>query len=98
MEHSSYSELVRILGVSMTQLLHLEICLRPRQDNFLTDIGQIVSRFGADPSELAKIVRLVYAVEAMAGSMAGEEYAESGFLMAARSRKEEEENGDRTES
>src|SRR5262245_54751714 len=66
LEHISEEELTHRLGISLCDLPHLALCLRPRADHFAADVRQISARFNLDLSALASVMRLVDSLEALA--------------------------------
>ena len=84
------SDISKELRVSVSDLQRLALCLRPRRDNFATDIEGLSTRFACDASVLANIVRL-----AEAGSvMRRDEHSvtDQGLMIAARKRTTDEED------
>lgn len=79
----SPTELVAELRSSQRATTSLALCLRPRPDRFVDDVNAMTAKFGVDGVTLARIVKHVEAIEAMAGRSA----AASGTLMAARVRR-----------
>ncbi|HEX2094532.1 MAG TPA: hypothetical protein VHG28_19160 [Longimicrobiaceae bacterium] len=71
----------------------LALCLRPRPDHFAADVRAVAERFDLDAGALARIVRTVDAVDAMAR----EAPQDRGALLAARERRREP-KGDEGES
>lgn len=71
------------LAVSLEDWPRLQLCLRPRAEQFMADVTQIARAFAIDRKALAAIVRHVDAVEAV---RAREEAGQPGSLMAARTR------------
>jgi len=89
LENSSAYELGKILGAETNDLSRIELCLKPREEFFADDVKQIASKFNVNPGELARVIRLVEAVEAMT-SLDNEKISmETGFLLAARAREGE---------
>jgi len=86
-EHVSGDELAHHLGIAASDLPHLGLCLRPRDDHFIDDVRQISAKFHINPTALATIIRLVESFEALAVKDPREGLADSGSLMAARARK-----------
>lgn len=72
------------LGVTMEHWPRLQLCLRPRPEEFLTDVTQVATEFGLDRSALAAVVRRVDAVEVIRTQ---EQPSEAGSMLAARTRK-----------
>ena len=72
------------LGVGAEHWPQLQLCLRPRAEEFLPDVTQIATEFGLDRAALATIVRRVEAVEVIRTQ---EEPSEAGNMLAARTRK-----------
>jgi hypothetical protein len=62
----------------------LQLCLRPRADEFLPDVTRIAEEFGIDRATLAAIVRRVEAIEVVREQP---QPGEAGSLLAARTRK-----------
>ena len=87
-EQVSEGELQQRLGVTARDLPHLALCLRPRPEHFAADVRQISMRFHINPAALAKVVRLVESVEALAAENAGGRPTDAGLLMAARARQQ----------
>lgn len=86
-EKTSDRRLARLLGISVFDLSRLGLCLRPRPDHFISDIEQIAAKFNLESAILAKVVRLVESMRAMAPFTSDLAPAASGVLMAARARK-----------
>lgn len=72
------------LRVSTEDWPRLQLCLRPRPDQFLADVTQIAGEFGLDRTALAAVIRRVEAVEV---AREQRQPVETGSLLAARSRK-----------
>ena len=88
----SYTALTAELGCSEAAIWRLAICLRPRSDRFAEDVALIASKLSVDEVALARIIRQVQAIEVMSGRGV----ADRGALMAARSRRaEDQEKGPR---
>jgi hypothetical protein len=87
-EQISENELVQHLGITAPDLPHLALCLRPRADHFIDDVGQISAKFNINPTILATVVRLAESVEALAAQDGGEHATDVGLLMAARTRQQ----------
>ena len=88
----SYTALTAELGCSEAAIWRLAICLRPRSDRFAEDVALIASKLSVDEVALARIIRQVQAIEVMSGRGV----AERGAMMAARSRRaEDQEKGPR---
>jgi hypothetical protein len=89
-EHLDDAGLAEKLGCRMEDLTMLRLCRAPRREAslFWNDVRSIAEHFDIDPYRLANIVKggrvLVNLRETTAAT------AESGFLMAARDREEEE--------
>lgn len=85
------------LRVAGEEWPRLQLCLRPRPDEFLPDVTRIAAEFGIDRATLAAVVRRVEALEVVRGpSGAGAtvevvredpQQTEAGSLLAARTRK-----------
>ena len=90
-EKCSEPELAKKLGGSAADFPRIALCLRPRSKHFAIDVSEISRKFGLDSLELAAVVRLVEAVEALqvVPPLAGD----VGILMAARARKLNERKG-----
>jgi hypothetical protein len=71
------------LCVAAGDWLRLQLCLRPRAEEFLPDVTQIATEFGLDRAALAMIVRRVDAVEVVRTQ---EQPNEAGSMLAARTR------------
>lgn len=84
--------MARLLGTP-TPFARVALCLRPRQERFAEDVTAIAERFGLDAAALARIVRHVDALCAMAGGD-HEPSGEQGTLLAARTK---ERHDDRNE-
>jgi len=87
LERISEVELAQHLGVTLGDLPHLALCLRPRVEHFADDVRQLNSKFNIDPAVLATVVRLVDSAEALAAEDTGAAPTDAGLLMAARARK-----------
>ena len=87
LEHISEDELTHRLDITLGDVPHLALCLRPRADHFADDVRQISAKFNINPAVLATVVRLVDSAEALAAAGAGEAPRNAGLLMAARVRK-----------
>jgi hypothetical protein len=94
LENVSEDTLAQSLRVSIFDLPRLGLCLRPRTDHLTDDIRQISTRFNADPMALARIVRLVESIGALATTKTRTVFPESGLLMAARTRKKKQKRQD----
>ena len=71
------------LGCSEAVMPRLALCLRPRSNWFADDVTAIAAEFAAESAVLARIVRHVDALEAMAVGTK----TKNGVLMAARKRR-----------
>lgn len=71
------------LGSNEAVMPRLALCLRPRSESFGDDVIAIAAKFAIESPVLARIVRHVDALEAMA--VGGK--TKSGMLMAARKRR-----------
>lgn len=94
-EKTSERNLARLLGISAFDLSRLGLCLRPRPDRFAGDIEEIAAKFSLESTVLAKVVRLVESVHALALSTSRVASANAGVLLAARSRKKKRKPKDR---
>jgi hypothetical protein len=88
LENIAEPDLAKILGTTSHDLARLSLCLRPRADCFVEDVEHISATFNLDAGRLAQIVRFVESMEAMASPDTSTVSAESGLLMAARTRKQ----------
>jgi hypothetical protein len=95
LENIAEPDLAQILGITSHDLARLSLCLRPRADCFAEDVEHISATFNLDAGRLAQIVRFVESVEAMADSDTSTVSAESGLLMAARSRRQNRQRQDK---
>src|SRR5947209_2229398 len=84
MESVSEDGLREQLRVAADDWPRLQLCLRPRPDEFLPDVTQIAREFGIDRAALAAVVRRVEAVEVVREQP---QPGEAGSLLAARTRK-----------
>jgi hypothetical protein len=84
LEGLSEAQLRERLGVAAENWPRLQLCLRPRAEEFLPDVTQIATTFGLDRIALATIVRRVDAVEVIRTQ---EQHSEAGSMLAARTRK-----------
>jgi hypothetical protein len=90
-ENCSEPELAKRLGVSTADFPRMALCLRPRSKHFAADVSEIAEKFGLDNSELAAVVRLVEAAEAIQALPPSAR--DAGLLMAARARKPNRKKG-----
>ncbi|HSH83149.1 MAG TPA: hypothetical protein VLA19_31845 [Herpetosiphonaceae bacterium] len=60
------------LGCEIEQLARLALCRPPRADRFRSDLELIASRIGLDPLPLARVLRLIAALEEFSGPATGE--------------------------
>jgi hypothetical protein len=72
------------LSVAVEHWRQLQLCLRPRAEEFLADVTEIASEFGVDRVALATIVRRVEAVEVIRTQE--QQPSEAGSMLAARTR------------
>jgi len=86
----SRAALAAELGCSEAVMPRLTLCLRPRSERFADDVAAIASKFAVEAPALARIVRHVDALAAMA---AGGK-TKGGMLMAARKRRTQEADED----
>ena len=87
LERISEDELTHRLEISLVDLPHLALCLRPRADHFAADVRQISAKFNINPTVLATVVRLVDSATALAAEDTRKAPTDAGLLMAARERK-----------
>lgn len=85
-ERKTDEELAHLLGASVRDFHRLHLCLRPRHEFFARDVQQIAAKFGADASNLAKVIRHMEALEGMKDDRAAHGASERGLLLAARAR------------
>lgn len=78
------------LGLTKTNWLRLELCLRPRAEAFVKDVTQIAQGFGIDRGVLAAVIRRVDAVEIV---QSRDQPGRAGTLLAARTRKRKRRRG-----
>ena len=83
---TSYTALTAELGCNEAAMWRLALCLRPRSDRFAEDVAMIASKLSVDAAALARVIRHVQAIDVMSGRGV----AERGALMAARSRRAED--------
>jgi hypothetical protein len=83
-EQISENELAQRIGIMARNLPHLALCLRPRADHFIEDVGQISAKFNINPTILATVVRLAESFDTLAASDVGQHATDAGLLMAAR--------------
>ena len=88
LENIAEPDLAKILRTTSHDLARLSLCLRPRADCFAEDVEHISATFNLDAGRLAQVVRFVESMEAMASPDTNTVSAESGFLIAARARKQ----------
>ena len=85
------AQLAQMLGCPIHALPMLALCRRPRSDpsGFSEDVDVIACRFQIDAATLAEIVRRADALAAMSDAP----MTEAGFLMAARDRESDQDDG-----
>ncbi|MBE0448500.1 MAG: hypothetical protein IBX64_10470 [Actinobacteria bacterium] len=86
-ENISRHDLARRFNIEDSELLRLELCLKPRGESFAEDVEQIASKFGIDAGVLANMIRLVESTAVMTDLKKEEVEVDTGLLMAARARK-----------
>ena|SRR5579884_377336 len=84
-EELSDEELAARLRCSVERLVQLRLCLRPRLERFWADVQEIATAVGADPDELAKIVRHADALASIP-----QDGGRMNLLIAARDREPDE--------
>ena len=82
----SQTALTAELRCGETAVWRLALCLKPRPNRFAEDVAMIASKVVVDAAALARIIRHVQAIDVMSGRGV----AERGALMAARSRRAED--------
>jgi len=85
-ENISRSELLKLLNISEVEFVRLQLCLRPRQEHFESDVTKIAVLFRIDRFVLAKIIRLVDSLHTMSEVENCRTASDRGSLLAARSR------------
>ena len=76
------------LGCPERSVLELSLCLRPRAERWVADVGEIASAVGIDSPRLEAFFRSAEVLERLALAHPTDEHA--GQLMAARDRDEED--------
>jgi len=80
--------LAATLGCPERNVLELSLCLRPRAENWVSDVGEIASAVGVDSARLEAFFRSAEVLERLALAHPTDEHA--GQLMAARDREEDD--------
>jgi hypothetical protein len=83
-----HEKLTACLGCSERTVSELALCLRPRADQWGTDIAEIASAVGIDSVRLESFLRTAEVLERLA--LAHADDGTAGQLMAARDRSEDD--------
>lgn len=80
--------LTRSLDCTDRTLSELALCLRPRPENWIVDVGEIAAGVGIDPTRLENFFRQAEVLERLA--LAHPVDGQGGQLLAARDRTEDD--------
>lgn len=76
------------VGTDHGHIVTLGLCLRPREDSWVADVGELAAENGIDAATLATFLRQAFVAERLAGSPAVSDIID-GRLLAARDRSDE---------
>jgi hypothetical protein len=84
-ERAFSNDAIEAIGADLSRLPSLGLCLRPREDHWAEDIGEIAQECGLEPARLAAFLRQALVAERLASSPPAREVVD-GRLLAARDR------------